>query len=78
MKCPFCGKEMDDGYVRGLTPTPLRRSSLYWNDDTHEMTGFYNGQKLFVEFHDFGCPGVTAYKCDDCKRIIMESYVVEE
>ncbi len=78
MKCPFCGKEMDDGYVRGNTPTPFRRSALYWNDEAYEMTGQNEWQELFVEFHDYGCPGVTAHKCDDCRKIIMESYIVED
>lgn len=76
MKCPFCGKEMVEGFVRGLSRQPHYNSSLYWNDSEHKFGWFSNGQKLASDHHNLGCPAVTAYKCDDCKKIIMDTYIV--
>ncbi len=78
LKCPYCGKDMDEGFVRGLSHQIHYNSSLYWNDENHKMGWFSNGLKLFSDHHNFGCPAVKAYKCDDCKKIIMETYIVED
>ena len=75
--CPYCGKKMDTGYVRGLTFSAIRKGALYWNDEVHQMTAFYNGQELHADSYQCNCPAVRAYKCDSCMRIIMETYVVE-
>lgn len=78
MICPFCGKEMHKGYVRGLSRQLHDNSYLYWNDSEHKMGWLNNGQKLFADHHNFGCPAVSAYKCDACKKIIMDTYIIEE
>lgn len=37
MKCPFCGKEMDEGFVRVSSGRSIYKSSLYWNDSENKM-----------------------------------------
>lgn len=78
MKCPFCGKEMDEGFVRGSGGRSIYKSFLYWNDSENKMGWFKMGLKLAADHHNLGYPAVVAYKCDDCKKIIMDTYIVEE
>lgn len=78
MKCPFCGKEMDEGFVRGMAGRSIYKSFLYWNDYENKMGLFSYGLKLAADHHNVGAPAVVAYKCDDCKKIIMDTCIVEE
>ena len=68
--CPYCGKEMEQGYIKSpqqiywsdnkeLGPaspgeTRIRLSQKFWN-------GFFNG------FH------VESYYCPDCKKIVTST-----
>ena len=72
MKCPFCDKEMQEGFVRGVS-RGLRKSSVYWNDEYNKPTLFSNGLKLRADHYDFGFPAIKAYRCDDCQKVIMET-----
>ena len=78
MKCPYCDKEMDEGFVRGEPCQLFHNSSLYWNDEIHKFGLFRYGLELFADYRNLGCPAVKAYKCDCCKKIIMETYVVKD
>ncbi|MBO4750561.1 MAG: hypothetical protein J5546_09605 [Lachnospiraceae bacterium] len=74
MNCPFCNKEMQEGFVRGVSRR-IGNSSIYWNDEDHKFTMFSNGIKLRADHHDFGYPAIKAYKCEDCQKVIMETGV---
>lgn len=78
MKCPFCGKEMDEGFVRGSTGRSIWNDYLYWNDSENKIGLFGYGLKLAADHHNMGSPAVVAYKCDDCKKIIMDTYIVKK
>lgn len=78
MKCPFCGKEMDEGFVRGSSGNSIYNSFLYWNDSENKMGLFSYGLKLAVDHHNSGSPAVVAYKCDDCKKIVMDTYIIKK
>jgi len=64
MTCPYCGKEMEQGYIKsaqrlfwskekelGFQPDSIRLDPSFW-------TGFFNG------FH------AESHYCPDCKKII--------
>jgi len=64
MTCPYCGKEMEQGYIKsaqrlfwskekemGIEIKSVQLSQNFWN-------GFFNG--FFIESH----------YCTDCKKII--------
>lgn len=72
MECPYCGKELTEGHIRtagevikwlpagkiGMTTT------LRWQVGKNELKlGKYN----FATGGD-----VAAYRCEDCKKIIIE------
>lgn len=79
MKCPFCGKEMDEGFVLGASGSPvLCNTFLYWNDSEHKAGWLSMGLKLSADHHNLGSPAVAAHKCDDCKKIIMDTYIVDK
>ncbi len=77
MKCPFCGKEMDEGFVRGSSGRTIYKGCLYWNDSEHKAGLFSYGLKLAADHYNLGSPAVVAHKCDDCKKIIMDTYIVD-
>ncbi len=67
MKCPYCGKEMDKGYVQSARPViwSLKKKVLMFTatkpDDFTISKGYWNG--CFAE----------AYHCPNCKKIIIST-----
>lgn len=78
MICPFCGKEMKNGFVRGAASRSIWDSHLYWEDDERKTGLFKKSLKLHAHHHTLGFPFIKAYMCDQCKKIIMDTYVVEK
>ena len=65
MKCPYCGKEMEKGYVQSARPVIWSRNKkkLLFTataaDDFTISEGYLNG--CFAE----------AYHCSKCKKIVI-------
>lgn len=83
MVCPFCGKEMDKGFVKGNPSGSLRyNGQLYWDTKPKmkisECLFSIKLPTLAVSHYDDRFPTVVSYKCDDCKKIIMDTYVENE
>lgn len=60
MKCPYCNKEMEKGYIQS-------RDGLAWNSKKRILAGFsawFAEQPLEYE--------LIAYRCKDCKKIIID------
>ena len=61
MKCPICGKEMKNGEVYiGMHPMSWINSEDTYSDDRNIKDDFFSGY-------------FTAYRCYDCKIIIMST-----
>ncbi|WP_373844436.1 PF20097 family protein [Clostridium sp.] len=68
MQCPYCNKELISGYIYG------DRSPLMWMpEDKKPFLGLIangeileNSKKGFFEF-----PNLKAYRCNDCKKMIV-------
>lgn len=61
MKCPICGKEMKNGHVySGMHPISWMDSEDTYSDDNNIKEDFWSGW-------------LEAYRCFDCKIIIMST-----
>ena len=72
MKCPYCGDEMELGYInhtRTLFP-------LEWYPAKREK-GFlgFESTKRNVTLAHFG--DAKAYRCEKCKKIIIDESAIE-
>ena len=68
MKCPYCNKEMESGYIQcrdGVTWTPKKQLiaslSFLGNDSVSLANGATDNSRT-----------VYAYKCDECKKVIID------
>ena len=68
MKCPYCDKEMELGYIQcrdGITWTPKKQLisalSFLGKDSLSISNGASDNSKI-----------VYAYRCKDCKKIIID------
>ena len=78
MICPFCGEEMKEGFVRSGAARRPGKGFLYWNDDENKVTLFSNGLRLHADqFDKFGFALTSAYMCDACKKVILDTYVAD-
>lgn len=68
MKCPYCGKEMEMGYIQsrdGVAWTPKKRCFPILSGLHKDTVSLVNGAGDYSE-----C--VYAYKCGDCKKVIID------
>ena len=56
MMCPFCGKEMDEGFVKGLPGrSSFRKGGLYWDTKAKmKVSDFFHStfQALALSHYD--------------------------
>ena len=68
MKCPYCGKEMEEGHI------PVGYMVLQWLPKQEKypkhLTKIGNGGIRLSKFPLFGNM-VTSYYCKDCKNVII-------
>jgi len=65
MKCPYCGKEMENGYIQcrdGVTWTPKRQPIA-------ALSAFGRGS-IALGKEEASC--APACKCSACRKIILE------
>ena len=65
MKCPYCGKETEKGYI---DQTDFR-FPLEWYPADRE-TGLFTGRKKHIRLTHGG--NVPAYRCGECRKIIID------
>lgn len=76
MNCPYCGMELIEGYLYGA------REPLTWlTKEKKTFLGIFPNEAEIVEdsksgegvFEKLGLvrPKVTAYKCNSCKKLII-------
>ena len=69
MKCPYCNKDMKSGFVR-----PLGRGGICWVSEKSE----WSAPRSDVDFLQIGkapwlkTNSIPSFKCDSCKRIIID------
>ena len=73
MKCPYCDEEMEKGYI---DQTDFR-FPLEWYPAKRE-TGFFASKKRNVKLTAVMKGGsITAYRCDACKKIVIDESTLE-
>jgi len=66
MECPYCGSEMELGYLRGS-----RGYELIWTTDPFKMTQLLNEGDFFVcRTVDVNKP--IAYHCGTCRKLVVD------
>ncbi|HNW04594.1 MAG TPA: PF20097 family protein [Oscillospiraceae bacterium] len=64
MKCPNCGKEMEEGFLQA------NGSSIIWSKNTHCASMLANPQKGEVQVaHSLLEVSVPAFHCKDCRFV---------
>lgn len=68
MKCPYCNKDMESGYIQcrdGVTWTPKKQPvaalSFFGKDSVSLANGAAENSRT-----------VYAYKCGECKKVIID------
>lgn len=66
MICPYCKKEMEKGYIQS-------RDGLGWNKKKRMVSAFsgWSADQRLLSVQ-------VAYKCEGCKKIVIDFSVVEE
>ncbi len=71
MKCPYCENKLTPGYIYG------DRYALKWLPDNKKLTlGFAIGSETLPSSNHSLRPSVKTYKCNDCKKMIID--LIEE
>ena len=67
MKCPFCGLEMQKGYVR----SPRK---IYFTTINYMLGGgpVENNNDIVLSRSNFTAPKCPAYHCTRCKKVVIE------
>lgn len=77
MECPYCGKEMALGYIQC-------RDGVYWAEKIRPVAAItlFAGNIINLETDNvgviFGGHATVAYRCPDCKKIIIDYLNSEE
>jgi len=68
MKCPFCGNEMELGYIQcrdGVTWTPKKQLVA-------ALSCFGRGSVSLANGAAHNADAVFAYKCGECKKVVID------
>ena len=71
MLCPYCGKEMEKGFIQG-------RDGVWWSEKKRPVSALHIFGGNMVELAK-SLPGVTgdrraadAYLCRDCRKVVVD------
>ena len=67
MYCPYCGKEMAKGYIQA-------RDDLGWSEKKRKIVLAMAGSLAETTFGRT----IIAYRCKECKKIVIDSGDCEE
>lgn len=69
MKCPYCGKEMEQGYIQC-------RDGVIWNNKTVPVAVLgslsFSALRLGEYRGPWGGHAVVAWNCTDCQKITID------
>ncbi len=71
MKCPYCGKDMEKGYVQS-------RDGVVWRKKKSAITALAGFAADAVDLgtpdgNPFGGSFVVVYRCADCKKFLIDT-----
>jgi hypothetical protein len=65
MECPFCNKEMENGFVQS-------GKEIFWGDKKHKVFCFPHDEGEFSLADGWNSAVINACCCRDCKKIIID------
>ena len=70
MKCPYCNKEMTQGYIQC-------RDGVYWSEKKRPVAAIsaFSGEMISLsddEAGPFSGKAAIAFCCADCKKVIVD------
>lgn len=65
MKCPYCGEEMEQGFLQG-------RNRIAWVKKKHLISTLPKEGEVLLENNTFKDFTLTAFICKSCKKIIVD------
>lgn len=69
-ECPYCGKEMERGFIQC-------RDGVYWTKKKQFIAALSSWGKGCVSLANgaaISSSAVYAYKCDSCKKVIIDYF----
>lgn len=70
MNCPYCNKKMEKGYIEQThISNPIK-----WISNTCEDHLFVEKSKIIKLTSILKGITITTYKCDECKKMIIDNY----
>ena len=70
MKCPWCEREMTDGFINSSRKVVFSQKP---NDDFFFLAG---RESINLTQHNWTRPSAKAYYCENCKKVIVD-YSIE-
>ena len=68
MKCPFCGKEMENGKVKSA-------KEIFFASDEEKLVFFAEVEEdveILLSSNNWTNPSCVAYHCDACRKVIID------
>ena len=65
MKCPYCGEEMQKGYIQC-------RDGVYWSSKKRPVAAIPPLNKEAVHLHGYEDDIPEAWNCPACRKVILE------
>ncbi|MBQ7778428.1 MAG: hypothetical protein IJ396_05920 [Oscillibacter sp.] len=66
MNCPYCEKEMDEGYIQNMG---LAKMDMGWYP---KDGGFLSVEERLTTSKAFSGRKVAAYRCRNCRKMVIE------
>lgn len=65
MDCPYCGAEMEQGYLQGM-------NRVAWVKSPHKLSLLPKAGEILLENNSFNAFLLTASICKACQKIIVD------
>lgn len=65
MKCPFCGKEMTEGFVQSS-------SWIFFTEKKHKFYFRPNKKDTVLSTRNYTCPTAKAWHCSNCMKVVVD------
>ena len=70
MKCPWCNKEMTEGYINSA------RQVVFSKDANEDFFYIASKENITLTQHNWTRPSSKAYHCENCKKVVVD-YSIE-
>lgn len=64
MQCPYCSRDMEDGYIQSAR-------HFYFTRKLHKFMIFPCEGDTTLSTHNLTAPRCEAHRCRDCKKVIL-------